>query len=161
MKNLFSRFRGLLLLIAIIVCLAVIIGYWLYPVSFIRNSGVSMIPTIDANSAVAVDRRVGEIMREDIVIFRFPKDVSQSFIKRVIGLPGDEVKIDKGRVFVNGVLLEEPYVEPKNRNEDDLLPVKVTENSYFVLGDNRRNSSDSRDWGAVSRQFIWGKALLH
>jgi len=102
-----------------------------------------------------------KIERGDIVVFWFPNDPSKSYIKRVMGLPGDTVEIHEGMVRVNGRDLEEKYLDPRlNLSHRSLTPVYVRPNYYFVMGDNRDNSSDSRIWGLVPKKYIYGKALL-
>ena len=96
--------------------------------------------------------------REDIVVFNFPNDPSRDFVKRVIGLPGEMVSIKNGEVFINGLKLNEPYISAKD--SDSMKPILVPQNSYFVLGDNRYASSDSRHWGSVSIDQIVGKVLM-
>ncbi|MEZ5339511.1 MAG: signal peptidase I [bacterium] len=97
--------------------------------------------------------------RGDIMIFRYPKDPKKDYIKRVIGLPGDMVKIHHGRVYVNGeALIEDDYI--KEQPLLDYSEVEVPEGSYFVMGDNRNHSSDSRVWGFVPRDNIEGRALF-
>ena len=103
--------------------------------------------------------------RGDIVVFRFPMDEKRDFIKRVIGLPGDTVEIRNKVVYVNGKRLEDPYVVHRDQNiipgeRDNFGPVTVPEGSYFVMGDNRDGSFDSRFWGFVKREQILGKALV-
>ncbi len=99
--------------------------------------------------------------RGEILIFKFPNDTTRDFVKRVIGLPGDTVEIKRGTVFVNGEELDEPYVvNPDNRS---MAPFHVDEESYFVLGDNRRSSNDSRDWApirTVPMENIIGRAWV-
>jgi len=99
----------------------------------------------------------GEPQRGDIVVFKFPRDENKDFIKRVIGLPGDTVEIRDNRVYVNGQPLQEPYVKEPPRYEEKWV---VPAGNYFVLGDNRNNSSDSHVWGMVPRENIIGKAWL-
>ena len=94
----------------------------------------------------------------EVVIFRFPKDESRDFIKRVIGVPGDTIEIKSGQVIRNGVVVDEPYVTL--RDGTSMAPVVVPPDAYFVLGDNRRASNDSRDWGAVPAENIIGRAWL-
>lgn len=94
----------------------------------------------------------------DVIVFHFPKDPSRDFVKRVIGVPGDVVTMQDGFVRVNGETLEEPYLTV--RDTSDLVPVKLGEKEYFVLGDNRRGSNDSRNWGAVPEENILGKVWL-
>jgi signal peptidase I len=117
---------------------------------------------------------VRAVRRSDIVVFRFPEDPRRDFIKRVIGLPGETVSIRNKRVFVNGRLLDEPYafhadegvwpddasVSEDRRRRDQLAPTSVPDDSYFVLGDNRDDSSDSRFWGPVPAGNIEGRALF-
>lgn len=96
--------------------------------------------------------------RGEVLIFHFPRDESRDFVKRVIGVPGDEVEIRRGRVYVNGVKLEEPYVTHPDR--ESMSEVEVPEDSYFVMGDNRRASNDSRDWGPVPNDKLVGRAWV-
>jgi signal peptidase I len=96
--------------------------------------------------------------RGDVIVFEYPEDRSRDFIKRVIGVPGDTVKVEEGQVYVNGVPLNEPYVNEEHRsNMDEKI---VPPNEYFVLGDNRGNSSDSRSWGFVPEENIIGRAMF-
>jgi signal peptidase I len=97
--------------------------------------------------------------RGDVIVFRYPKDPDRDFIKRVIGVPGDRVRVQDGIVYVNDVPLEEPYIaDHAGRDLDEELVVPA--GNYFVLGDNRPNSSDSRSWGFVPEENIIGKAML-
>ena len=96
--------------------------------------------------------------RGDVAIFRYPEDPSLDFVKRVIGLPGDTVAIDHGQVFVNGVALDEPYLTQVDYR--DMEPRLIPGGSYFVLGDNRRRSDDSRDWGNVPAENFVGRAWV-
>ncbi len=102
-----------------------------------------------------------EPKRGDIAVFKLPKDNSTDYIKRVIGLPGETVQLRAGRIFVNGKELEEPYLEHSlNVAGADEPPTYVKPHYYFVMGDNRDNSSDSRSWGLVPEKYIYGKALF-
>lgn len=96
--------------------------------------------------------------RGDIIIFRSPRDPSRDFVKRVVGVPGDTVEIRQGRLLVNGVERPEPYVV--NHDETSRRPAVVPPDSYFVLGDNRRESSDSREWGPVPAENLIGRAWV-
>ncbi|MBI4336924.1 MAG: signal peptidase I [Chloroflexi bacterium] len=96
--------------------------------------------------------------RGDVIVFRFPRDETRDFIKRVVGLPGEVVEIRSGRVYINGVPLSEPYLaDPGN---DSMRPHRIPEGQYFVMGDNRRASNDSRDWGDLPSYEIIGKAWV-
>jgi len=126
----------------------------------IRVDGFSMEPTLHTGEFVIVNKlayKLGEPGRGDVIVFRYPFDPQQEYIKRVIGLPGDQVKIEGGDVFINGNKLEETYIaaEPAYQNE-----VTIPEDSFFVLGDNRNNSSDSHNWGPVPRDYVIGKAIV-
>jgi signal peptidase I len=126
----------------------------------IRVDGMSMEPTLHSGEFVIVNRlayRLGEPQRGDIIVFQFPPNPEQEYIKRIIGLPGDQVVIAKNRVEVNGELLKEPYIAARPRYETTLT---VPENSLYVLGDNRNNSSDSHNWGPVPFPNIVGKAVF-
>jgi signal peptidase I len=96
--------------------------------------------------------------RGEVVVFHFPRDPSRDFVKRVIGVPGDSVEIQNGDVFVNGQQLEEPYLESKGFS--NMAPVYLDAKEYFVLGDNRQHSNDSRNWGAVPEANILGKVWI-
>lgn len=126
----------------------------------IRIESISMVPTLEPGNYVVVEKityRFRLPARGEVVVFDLPRDPSQRFIKRVIGIPGEEVRIQGGRVYINGQSLEEPYIRvPTNRGGTWQVP----ENSVFVLGDNRNNSSDSRVWGVVTADKLIGKALF-
>lgn len=96
--------------------------------------------------------------RGDVIVFRLPRDQNVDLIKRVIGEPGDEVSIKSGKVYINGQLVDEPFIA--NQTNANYGPVRVPDDQFFVLGDNRPNSSDSRVWGFVPRDNIIGKAML-
>jgi signal peptidase I len=95
-----------------------------------------------------------------MVVFWFPGEPSKSYIKRVIGLPGDAIEIDKGTVIVNGQPLAEPYVPSEYRDYQSRALDKIKPGNYYVLGDHRSSSNDSRNWGQVPREFIYGKAVF-
>ncbi len=126
--------------------------------------GECMLPLLKDGDRILVNKFVYHfkpIKRGDIIVFKFPKDPSKEFIKRVIGLPGDHIKIVNGQVFINGKKLNEPYV--KFRSSEVFPPGRsefvVPANSFFVMGDNRPNSLDSRFWGTVPKKLIVGKAF--
>jgi signal peptidase I len=127
-----------------------------------RVQGTSMLPVLEDGERIIVNKfvyRFHPISRGDVVVFWFPRDPSVSFIKRVIGLPGDVVEIRAGRVYVNDVALAETYVEPKYRDEQSYAPVEVRRGYYYVLGDHRNSSNDSRSWGEVPEKYIYGRAI--
>ncbi|MFO7265894.1 MAG: signal peptidase I [Limnochordales bacterium] len=126
--------------------------------------GPSMRPTLEDGQRLLVDRltyRFREPQRGEIIVFRYPADPSQIFIKRIIGVPGDEIYIARGTVYVNGVPLEEPYINGRMITLRTFGPIVVEPDTYFVLGDNRNNSEDSRDprVGLVPRKNIIGRAV--
>lgn len=126
----------------------------------IRVDGQSMEPTLSTGQLVVVNKlayRLGEPTIGDIVVFYFPRDPDQEYIKRLIGLPGDQVKIEDGTVYVNGQALDEPYLAIHPNYTGSWT---VPSNQVFVLGDNRNNSSDSHRWGTVPLDYIVGKALV-
>jgi signal peptidase I len=126
----------------------------------IRVEGSSMEPSLHDGEFVVINRlayRWENVQRGDIVVFHYPLDPDRRFIKRVVGLPGDQIQIVDGEVFVNGDLLDEPYLAANPRYEG-LWAVET--NSVFVLGDNRNNSSDSQNWGNLPEKEIIGKAIL-
>jgi signal peptidase I len=126
-----------------------------------RVEGSSMIPTLEDDQYLVVsklDYRLHEPQRGDIIVFHDPHDSGRNLIKRVIGLPGELLEIRNGQVYISDRLLEEPYINNPGLHSRPLTP--IPDDHYFVLGDNRNNSSDSRNWGALSGQKIVGKAWL-
>ncbi|MDT5296327.1 MAG: signal peptidase [Acidobacteriota bacterium] len=131
----------------------------------VKVEGTSMLPRLHDGERIFVNKLIyyglPGIERGDIVVFWFPNDPSKSYIKRVIGLPGETVQMRAGRIFVNGKELQEPYLETGlNVAGSDEPPTYVKPHYYFVMGDNRDNSSDSRSWGLVPEKYIYGKALF-
>lgn len=129
----------------------------------VRVEGTSMLPVLEDQDRLFVNKlayRVGEIHRGDVVVFLYPRDRQKSYIKRVIALPGDDLRIDHGRVYVNGTPLIEKYVPPRFEDSRSLPEMIVPEHEYFVMGDHRSISSDSRDFGPVDRDLIYGKAAF-
>lgn len=127
----------------------------------VRVEGTSMVPMLQDQDRLFINKlayHVGEIHRCDVVVFRYPRDTTKSYIKRVIALPGDRIRIDHGRVYVNNQLLAEPYVPARYTDERSQPAMTVPAGEYFVMGDHRSISSDSRDFGPVDRQLIYGKA---
>jgi len=128
-----------------------------------RVEGQSMAPTLEDQDRLIVNKlvyRIGEPRRGDIVMLYYPLDPNKSFVKRVIAEEGDTVRIVDGRVYVNDVPLADDYVPVEFRGHDDLAPKVIEPGYYFVLGDHRNNSSDSRHWGLVPKKYIIGKVQL-
>ena len=149
---------------------ALIAGLWfLSGCSAISNQsvvfeGTSMLPGIKHGDRLVVSRfDLGAkfaVQRGDIILFRSPNDPSKFYIKRLIGLPGDSIEVREGRVFLNGTVMDEPYLAARLNSSNRSLPaVRVEEHHYYVLGDNRDNSSDSRIWGLVPEKYILGKVI--
>jgi signal peptidase I len=129
----------------------------------VKVEGTSMMPSLDDQERIFVNKfvyRLEPIERGDVVVFRYPRDPSKSFIKRVIGVAGDHVRIDDGQVFVNDKPLQEDYVSNMFADERSAGELVVPPHSYFVLGDHRNMSNDSRDFGPVNISFIYGKAVF-
>jgi signal peptidase I len=157
-------FRSLLNLlhdlgIAIVICVFLIV----YVVQAFKVQGSSMAPELEDGERILVNKflyRVHSIDRGDVVVFWFPEDPDVSFIKRVAALPGDRIEIVSGRVLVNGEPLNEPYIKLELSDDRSYPPREVRSGHYFVLGDNRQGSNDSRNWGLVPQRYIYGKAFL-
>jgi signal peptidase I len=147
------------LLIAVAIAFFIILFVYL-PV---KVEGSSMEPGLEDQERIVINKLVyrwESISRGDIVVFHYPRDTRKSFIKRVIALPGDRVSISYGHVYVNGKPVEEPYV-PEEFLDTRSYPEKIVPpNAYFVLGDHRSMSNDSRDFGPVLRSYIYGKAVF-
>ncbi|MCL5005202.1 MAG: signal peptidase I [Acidobacteria bacterium] len=129
----------------------------------VEVEGTSMMPELDNHERVFVNKviyHVESIHRGDIIVFHYPRDPAKSFIKRVIGLPGDWVSIKDGQVYVNGKLLKETYIPPSYLGHETCSPVHVGPHHYYVLGDHRDFSNDSRTWGTLDQKYIYGKATF-
>jgi signal peptidase I len=129
----------------------------------VRVEGTSMLPVLEDQDRLFINKlayRVGEIHRGDVVVFLYPHDHQKSYIKRVIALPGDDLRIDHGTVYVNGKQLKERYVPSWYRDDRSQPEMVLPEGEYFVMGDHRSISSDSRDFGPVPRDLIYGRAAF-
>ncbi|CAN5461926.1 signal peptidase I [soil metagenome] len=129
----------------------------------VRVEGTSMLPMLEDQDRLFVNKlayRVGDIHRGDVVVFLYPHDHTKSYIKRVIALPGDRLKIDRGQVFVNGDPVREKYVPTRFEDSRSVQETVLSGQSYWVMGDHRSISSDSRDFGPVDRELIYGKAAF-
>jgi signal peptidase I len=152
-----SWFRDLFIALFIA---AVIILFFYQPV---KVEGTSMMPRLTDQERIFINKfvyKVEAIRRSDVVVFWFPRDTSKSYIKRVIGLPGDRVELIEGYVYVNGKKLEESYILPEFRGRQTTAPQVVPRGEFYVLGDHRTSSNDSRVWGTVPERYIYAKAEL-
>jgi signal peptidase I len=145
------------------VILAILVILFLYQP--VKVEGTSMMPALVDQERIFINKFVyrfgiGNIDRGDMVVFWFPGDPTKSYIKRVIGIPGDTVEVDNGTVVVNGERLNESYVIQEYRDRQSMSPFKIQPDEYFVLGDHRSSSNDSRSWGTVPRRYIYGKAVF-
>ena len=145
--------------IIIAVLLALIIRFFLFEPFFIPSG--SMEPTLQIGDKIIVNKivyRFQEPKRGDIMVFKYPLDPARDYIKRVIGLPGEKLEIKDSVIYINDQPIEEEYL-PSNSNSANFGPVNIPENAYFMMGDNRNNSQDSRVWGTLPNNYIIGKAL--
>jgi len=145
------------------VVIAVVIILFLYQP--VKVEGTSMMPSLEDQERIFINKFVyrfglGSIERGDTVVFWFPRDPSKSYIKRVIGLPGDVVEVVDGGVRVNGNPINEPYVPEEFRDHMTVGRVTVPDDQFYVMGDHRSASHDSRGWGPVPRKYIYGKAVF-
>ena len=128
-----------------------------------RVDGQSMAPTLHDQDRLIVNKfayRVGDPKIGDIVMLLYPDDPSKTFVKRVVAEEGDEVRIADGKVYRNGALMDDSYVSPEYRSHEDFGPKVIRRGHYFVMGDHRNNSSDSRDWGEVPKKYIIGRVQV-
>src|SRR6266566_753468 len=165
--NLWSEARLLIrdLIFALMIAALVVV----FVVQPVKVEGTSMLPRLHDGERIFVNKLIyydeyrwaPKLDRGDIVVFWFPDDPSKSYIKRVIGLPGETVEVQEGHVRVNGIDLDEGYLNQQlNMSHASRPPTYVKPGYYFVMGDNRDNSSDSRIWGLVPKKYIYGKALF-
>jgi signal peptidase I len=157
-------FRDVFLIVIVFILVGV---FFVQPVVV---EGTSMVPELHDGERLLVNKLVyykiqgvswGHIARGDIVVFWYPNDPDKSYVKRVIGLPGETVEIRNGHVSIDGNELQEPYLDIEhNQMLHDNSVTTVKEHYFFVMGDNRDNSSDSRYWGLVPEKYIYGKAFF-
>src|SRR5438034_9127283 len=129
----------------------------------VQVEGTSMMPRLENHERIFINKfvyRFEAIKRGDIVVFQYPLDTSKSYIKRVVGLPGEFVSVRDGRVYVDGTPLKEPYVPAEYLDHQSYPPAYVEPDHYYVLGDHRESSNHSRVWGTVDRKYIYGKAVF-
>jgi signal peptidase I len=147
--------------VLISIAVSVLIIMFLYQP--VRVEGTSMLPRLEDRDRLFINKFVyhfESIHRGDVVVFHYPRDPEKSYIKRVIALPGDRLRIDHGRVYLNGELLHEPYVPERYRDTRSMPEMVIPEDEYFMMGDHRSISSDSREFGPVDRDLIYGKAVF-
>lgn len=159
LAQLFAWFRDLSLSVVI----AIIVILFLYQP--VKVEGTSMMPALQDQERIFINKFVyrfgiDDVSRGDMVVFWYPNDPTKSYIKRVIGVPGDRIQLDSGTVILNGKALNEVYVPARYRDQQSMPLTIVPPGDYFVLGDHRSSSSDSRAWGMVPRSFIYGKAVF-
>ncbi len=129
----------------------------------VRVEGTSMLPRLEDHDRLFINKFVyhfSSIERGDVVVFHYPRDPEKSYIKRVIALPGDRLRIDRGLVWLNGKAQREGYVPEEYRDSRSMAEMIVPEDSYFMMGDHRSISSDSREFGPVERSLVYGKAVF-
>ncbi len=158
-RSLLHWFRDLTLSVVI----AVMIILFLYQP--VKVEGTSMMPALQDQERIFINKFLyhfpfEKIAQGDMIVFWYPGDPTKSYIKRVIGTPGDRIEINQGQVVVNGSPLKETYVPPEYRDQQSMAMKIVPPDEYFVLGDHRSSSNDSRAWGMVPRYDIYGKAVF-
>ena len=129
----------------------------------VRVEGTSMLPRLEDRDRLFINKFVYHleaIHRSDVVVFRYPRDPEKSYIKRVIAIPGDRLRIDRGQVILNGTPLREIYVPPAFRDGRSMPETVIPDDYYFMMGDHRSISSDSREFGPVERDLVYGKAVF-
>lgn len=161
MKHSRRKILFIFVVAAVLFAALVFVSTQIYSLKLVRVHGRDMEPTLNKGDLVLTTQRLGGLRRGDIVIFKYPGDPSQNFVKRIVGLPGELVEIRAGAILIDGKILQETYVDPHlNRFPFDLAQTRIPEGSYYVLGDNRDSSSDSRFWGPLSATSIHAKVLL-
>jgi signal peptidase I len=147
----------------LLIAVAISIFIILFLYQPVRVEGTSMLPMIEDQDRLFVNKfayHFQDIHRGDVVVFLYPHDHTKSYIKRVIALPGDDLRIDHGIVWVNGIALKESYVPLKYEDDRSQPEMIIPQGEYFMMGDHRIISSDSRDFGPVPRHLIYGKAAF-
>jgi signal peptidase I len=129
----------------------------------VRVEGTSMLPRLEDRDRLFINKfvyHISAIERGDVVVFHYPRDPEKSYIKRVIALPGDHLRIDQGVVWINGKPQEESFVPEAYRDSSSMAEIIVPPDNYFMMGDHRSISWDSRAFGPVERSLIYGKAVF-
>jgi len=153
-----------LVVLVLAILLAFLIHKFVYEVALVTSG--SMIPTLQIQDRVLIDHRESlhnNWKRGDIVTFDSPESWGEQevLIKRVIGLPGEIIEINDGKVYINGKILDEPYINNDSEPVGEIKKTVIPDSQYFVIGDNRNHSQDSRDLGGVEDKYIRGRAVLH
>ena len=146
--------------VAIAVILAVVIRFFLFQPFYIPSG--SMEPTLKPDDRIIVNKftyRFSQPKRGDVMVFKYPRDPKRDFIKRVVGLPGENLEIKDSVVYINKKAVPQPFLDPGLRF-GSFGPVDIPDGNYFMMGDNRNNSEDSRVWGTLPRENIVGKAMF-
>jgi len=154
-----SKRKWILVIIGAVILIGGILRWGVLQPYLIKQP--SMEPGLASGDRIIVNRlayRQWAPTRGDVIVFAFPKDLKRTFVKRVIAVEGETVELRDNKVFVNGALIEEPYVKPGDY--PPFGPEVVPVDKVFVLGDNRRESEDSREWGLLPKNYLLGKALL-
>ncbi len=169
-KSFFDKLGGYLVEIieTIVVFAAIFFIIYLFVAQFHKVSGNSMVPTLHSGDYIITEKisyRFGHPQAGDIIVLKNPRDESQDFIKRIIATPKDSIKIANNKILVNDVVIDEPYLPSGTETRGGSFlqegsNIKAGPNQYFVIGDNRQHSSDSREWGAVTKEEIVGKAFF-
>lgn len=169
-ESLFGRLGGYLIefIETIVVFGAIFAAIYLFVAQFHKVQGNSMVPTFHTGDYLITEKlsyRFREPKRGEIIVLKNPRDESQDFIKRIIAVPGDTIEISNNTVYLNDQSIKESYLPPGTPTPvgaflTEGIPVKVANNQYFVIGDNREHSSDSREWGPVTKKEIIGKAFF-
>jgi signal peptidase I len=152
-----SWFRDILFAVATAIFIVIFV------IQPVKVEGTSMQPRLVDQERIFVNRfiyRFEDIHRGDVVVFWYPRDTNKSFIKRVLAVPGDTIEIRRGVVIVDGNEVDEPYLKPEFRDHESFAKIVVPPDQFFVLGDHRNSSNDSRNWGFVPRNLIYGKAVF-
>lgn len=152
----------------IVVVGAIFAAIYLFIAQFHKVSGSSMVPTLESGDFIITEKlsfRFGTPKAGEIIVLKNPRDESQDFIKRIIAVPGDTIKISGSTVYVNNQPLTETYLPPGTQTRSGAFLtegslIQVASNQYFVFGDNRSHSSDSRDWGPITKEEIVGRAFF-
>ncbi|HWG59455.1 MAG TPA: signal peptidase I [Candidatus Acidoferrales bacterium] len=145
------------------IALGLALGIIIFLYQPVKVEGTSMNPFLSDQERIFINKFVYHfepIERGDVVVFWYPRDRSKSFIKRVIGLPGETLSIRDGRIYIDGRMLGEEFVPPGFLDDSNFSPQRIPPNSYFVMGDHRDSSNDSRMFGPVPRSYIYGKAVF-